>query len=75
MKVTIIEEGSEIDQLPFGVLCSRAAREIVDANPDHRFHRLELYRQIEYNGRAYYVKVRFTLPFATLLEEERPKPR
>jgi hypothetical protein len=72
MTLHIIDPGSEIDLLPFGQLCARVAREIVVRHPDHRFHRLDLFRIVEYGGRSYHVKVRFTLPFATLIEDAAP---
>lgn len=59
----IITPGSADDLLPFGRLCEVIAKQIVEANPNHTRHRIDLYREVTINGRAYFVRVKVTVPF------------
>lgn len=59
----VIAPGSADDLLPFGRLCEVIAGQIVAASPNHTRHRIDLYREVTVNGRAYFVRVKVTVPF------------
>ena len=63
----VITPGSPEDRMPFGKLCELLAQKIITANPNHQRHRTDLYREVRIHGRAYYVRVKVTVPFLTIV--------
>jgi hypothetical protein len=65
----IIDPGSDFDLRTFGSVCEWAAGELLAAHPDHTRHRIDLYRlvQSKAGGRAFYVRIKFTIPFESII--------
>ena len=63
----VITPGSPEDKMPFGKLCELLAQKIIKANPNHQRHRIDLYREVCISGRAYYVRVKVTVPFLSIV--------
>lgn len=59
----IITPGSAEDRLAIGRTCEHLARVIIGADPNHTRHRIDLYREVMIDGRGYFVRVKFTVPF------------
>ena len=68
----VITPGSPEDRMPFGKLCELLAQKIITANPNHQRHRIDLYREVRIHGRAYYVRVKVTVPFLTVVPPPDP---
>lgn len=58
----IIEPDSALDWFTLKQLCDSAARELVEADPiDPKSRRIDLYRRVLFDGRAYFVRVKLTI--------------
>ena len=65
----VVKPGSHEDCLTFGQLCEIIGKQIIAANPNHTVHRVDIYRAIEVSGRTYHVRVKFTVPFLSIVPE------
>lgn len=63
----VIRPGSHEDSLTFAQLCERLGGQIIEANPNHTAHHIVLYRPIDVNGRMYFVRSKFTVPFLSVV--------
>jgi len=62
-----IVPGSNEDRMPMGDVCESLGRQIIEANANHTDHRIDLYREIRMDGRRFFVRVKFTVPFFTIV--------
>lgn len=68
--IKVIKPGSYEDRLPLGRLCEVLGKQIIEANANHTRRRVDLYREIEFKGRNFHVRVKFSVPFAAVFPPE-----
>lgn len=68
--IRIIAPDSPIDRLSFGDLCLAMGRRIIEAEPNHLNYRIDFYREITIDGRNYFVRTKFVIPFLAIAPEE-----